>query len=345
MKKQLLSICASAALLMLVGKSFGQYDPPVRTMVIPFATGPVTIDGISDEEFYSEEQTTYIFDPAADKGSLGTFDLTAVFKICYDVNNLYIQANITDGVVAGEGNSGNDPWTSMAPGDSWQFDNSEVFFDLDTNGVYNVPSATAYDSTCVQLRINRSRDSLMTASANTHELPLIDPKRATGKTYNDGDAAWMYEWAIPWTAMTPKGITDATPWFVGTMKNGFDLSVGDADIIGGVHVNRSRQAAWDTETGGEATWSNRTQMGVVTMAPVIGITNTTVNNLVVSPNPTTGVVRISDLNSASVQVINLEGQTVLNVLNSNIIDMSQLANGMYLVKAGQSTARDRKSVV
>jgi hypothetical protein len=341
MKKQLLNICASAALLALVSSSFAQsWLQPVRTMVIPAATGPVVKDNAGDEEFYSDELTTIIFDPKADSGSTGGEDLTATFKVCYDAQFLYVATTIVDGFVAPEDN-GNDPWVSMNPGDSWQYDNSEVFFDLDTNGV----TPTGYDSTCVQLRINRGRDSLMTASANTHALPLIDPLRLVAP-YSD-DAGWSYEAAIPWTAIAPMGSTaEDIAAYLGTgMIHGFDISIGDADQTGGVHAARSRQAAWDVEPGySESTYQTRTQFGVVTLQPV-GVNYTTASNLDVYPNPTTGVVTFKNLEGVtSVQVMNLAGQVVLTAdLTNNTLDMSQLESGIYFVAAGLNVVKVTKN--
>jgi hypothetical protein len=237
-------------------------------MVIPFASGPVTLDGIASEEFYSEAQSTIIFDPISDTGSLGDEDLAATFKVCYDNEFLYVQANIIDNVETGPDNDANDPWTNMNPNDSWQYDNSEIFFDLDTNGAAYSPSSTAYDSTCVQFRINRGRDSLMTASANTHELPLADPLRFLYQA-NDGNGAWLYEVAIPWTAIAPKGSDASTiaSYLAEGKVHGFDVSFGDADKIAGAHINRDRQAAWDVEPGySETTYNNRKQFGVVTLS-------------------------------------------------------------------------------
>jgi hypothetical protein len=340
MKKQLLTICTSTALLALVSTSFAQSSwlQPVRTMVIPAAIGPVELDGVADEEFYSDEFTTIIFDPKVDSGSIGGEDLTATFKVCFDFTHFYVQANITDGVEYGQGNDANDPWTSMNPNDSWQYDNSEIFFDLDTNGVY----PTAYDSTCVQLRINRGRDSLMTASANTHALPLIDPKRVVYQA-NDGDASWMYEVAVPWTAIAPNGSTDAdiAAYLAGGMVHGFDISFGDADKIAGVHAARNRQAAWDVEPGySETTYNNRTQFGIASIinmcfANCDDVRNATTSKLKAYPNPTTGVVKFNDLEGvSSVQVMNLAGQVILTTrLTNNTLDMSQLESGLYLITA------------
>jgi hypothetical protein len=321
---------------------------PVRYMNIPFASGPVVLDGFGNEEYYSDEQLTYIFDPLVDAGSFGDADLTAVFKVCYDNTNLYVQANITDGVEDGVGNSSYDPWTSEDPGLSWQYDNSEIFFDLDTNGV----SPTAYDSTCVQLRLNRSRDSIMTASANTHELPLIDSSRLFFQA-NDGTDAWFYEAAIPWTAVAPKGsdADDIAAYLSAGMLHGFDITFGDADIIADVHTSRNRQAAWDIDPGYvNFAWNNRTHFGVVCLGYQCLPTPPTpppppppnANNYITSatltlyPNPTTGLVTFKNIEAEStVRIMNLAGQVLHSTkLNNNTLDISQFENGIYFIAIG-----------
>jgi hypothetical protein len=59
-------------------------------------------------------------------------------------------------------------------------------------------------------------------------------------------------------------------------------------------------------------------------------------NLSIYPNPTTGMLNISGIEGADVQIINMMGQVVESVENLNEynqIDMSKYANGTYFVKA------------
>jgi hypothetical protein len=342
MKNQKICINLIVMLLSLITNSFAQssWSHPIKSMFISYAVVPVTLDGAADEEFYSEEQTTVIFDPRADSGSTGNEDLSAVFKVCFDATNLYVQANITDGVGEWE-NDANDPWTTMDPNDSWQYDNSEIFFDLDTNGSF----ATAYDSTCVQLRINRGRDSLMTVSDNTHELPLIDPLRKVFWA-NDGDAGWIYEVAIPWTAIAPAGSNaeDISAYIGSGLIHGFDISFGDADKTGGVHAARSRQASWDVEPGySETTFNNRTQFGLICMGDCgPGATYyTNAGNISVHPNPVTNLVTFENLEGAtSVKIMNITGQIVLTAdLTNNTLNMSRFENGIYFIAIGTNVLK------
>jgi len=53
------------------------------------------------------------------------------------------------------------------------------------------------------------------------------------------------------------------------------------------------------------------------------------------PNPSTGLVNINNVEGASVQVLNIMGQTVASINNAsvnNVIDMSTFANGTYIVR-------------
>ena len=66
-----------------------------------------------------------------------------------------------------------------------------------------------------------------------------------------------------------------------------------------------------------------------------------VNNLIsdlqemfIFPNPTNGVVRISQKNVEKVEVLDMNGRTVLQQeQNCNTIDLSNLSSGLYIMKA------------
>ncbi|MBN2778724.1 MAG: T9SS type A sorting domain-containing protein [Bacteroidales bacterium] len=68
----------------------------------------------------------------------------------------------------------------------------------------------------------------------------------------------------------------------------------------------------------------------------MSVENEFATNLSIYPNPTTGMLNISGIEGADVQIINMMGQVVESVENLNEynqIDMSKYANGTYFVKA------------
>lgn len=65
------------------------------------------------------------------------------------------------------------------------------------------------------------------------------------------------------------------------------------------------------------------------------VENFTKNEINMYPNPSTGIVTISNVEGASIEIINLMGQVVESIENANetnTIDLSNNANGTYIVK-------------
>ncbi|MBN2262695.1 MAG: T9SS type A sorting domain-containing protein, partial [Prolixibacteraceae bacterium] len=91
------------------------------------------------------------------------------------------------------------------------------------------------------------------------------------------------------------------------------------------------------------TWvpKNNTQFTVVDASPVTttyeiktGVDEFAQNAMKVYPNPTSGVINISGIDTKAVEIFNMYGAKVLSVdAKSNAIDVSGLSNGAYLVKA------------
>jgi hypothetical protein len=50
------------------------------------------------------------------------------------------------------------------------------------------------------------------------------------------------------------------------------------------------------------------------------------------PNPTTGMLNITNADDATVTVFNMLGQEVMNAYNVKTINMNNMANGSYFVK-------------
>ena len=62
-------------------------------------------------------------------------------------------------------------------------------------------------------------------------------------------------------------------------------------------------------------------------------------NLDIYPNPSTGILKITNANKADIQIINQLGQVVLSIndaKNLNLVDLSDMPNGTYIVKIVQN---------
>jgi hypothetical protein len=334
MKKQLLKISASAVLLALCGIAFGQFVQPVKSLSIPYA-GNIIIDGIASatEKYCTAQPVTVVDIPTGEVDDPA--DLSGSFQVCYDTKFLYVFASIKDdqpGIW--------DPKLGLDA--SWNYDNAEIFFDLDTNGTF----ATAYDSTCVQLRIARGTDTIYTASdMPSHALPAKDPLRA-GKgniVMVNGSDYWKFEAKIPWGAVFPANNTIKNIYKYTCIPNAMDFSIGDNDKVP-TGPGRDRQGTWDWEDIGNpakpyigTAFKNRTEMGICYLSVEYcssAINYTTKSNTVVFPNPTTGIVTISNLNGAtSASIMGITGAVLMHVdlTNNNQIDMSQLKAGIYFL--------------
>jgi len=71
----------------------------------------------------------------------------------------------------------------------------------------------------------------------------------------------------------------------------------------------------------------------VEVAEAVNVNEINVSNILLYPNPTTGIVNISNAANANVSVYNMLGEVVVNVANfDNALDLSSLSKGTYVVK-------------
>jgi hypothetical protein len=325
MKKQLL--CFAAALAFTA--SFAAHVAPIRTMEIPYAWDQMTIDGIDDEQQWSTEQTTDAFNPTGSTGA--DADFTFTFKVAFDMQYLYVFGKILDEY--------DNSW-EWGGSNQWEFDNIEVFVDLDTNGS---GAATAYDSNTYQLRCNRGLDSVGNDFGRSGQVLRSDHKYYWENTA-DG---WLFEAALAWKFVLGAGqkTEDILQYCDGVVASGFDMSGADSDTDGA--GARDCQTAWDNDEPQDAAdrtednaWNNRSVLGVVTFEDYTAINNfTDVNSSVAYPNPTTGIVNFEGV-EGTVEIMNLAGQVVMTTeIVDGQIDMSSLSSGVYVAKAGTDAVR------
>ncbi len=84
---------------------------------------------------------------------------------------------------------------------------------------------------------------------------------------------------------------------------------------------------WTTANGFIKNWWTSYSEDCATVLSISDLEN---NNLSVYPNPTTGVTYFSEF--GNVQVFDMSGRLVLEINNTNSIDLSNQENGVYIVK-------------
>jgi hypothetical protein len=221
--------------------------PPVRTLEVPPADEMMVMDGSDDESCYSAYQTLEVFNPT---GYDGEADLGGYFKLCWDMQYLYLFANVYDDIEEEY------EWGYSSP---WMYDCIELFLDLDTSGSY-----TSYTSTTIQLRFDRGLDSVETAG----RAPRSDYIYMVDNTAN----GWVLEVGIPWTCVLAYG-EDMDDYISNLI--GFDLAYSDSDNTDGDPTvgNRDVMAAWDSDDPDipedrteDNAWNNRSVFGIIQLS-------------------------------------------------------------------------------
>jgi hypothetical protein len=69
------------------------------------------------------------------------------------------------------------------------------------------------------------------------------------------------------------------------------------------------------------------------------------DNIMIYPNPATNMIHLSGDMILGVRIYNNIGQLIINKCNTNIIDVSKLTNGIYIVSIETSTGNIQKKIV
>jgi hypothetical protein len=329
MKKQLLNLSfVAVALGLYVTTASSQLVEPVQRLDVTATTSEMVMDGTADETGYTAMQTTTIFNPTGNP-TRDPVDFGASFQLSWDSTYLYICAVVTDDIEADY---------NWGVGNSWTFDNVEVFIQLDTCTVPN-----SYNSRTVQLRICRELDSVETAG------------RAARTDYdyyvaNTADG-WVTETSIPWTCVLAAGdtlmsVADYMADYTG-VEIGFDFSGADDDDTDGDPAvgNRDCQSAWDSDDPSDDAdrtednaWNNTTVFGRITLDHIVGIESPSLSAINLYPNPTTGIINL-DVNGL-VDIYNVAGTLVKSVQSlDNKINVSDLSEGIYFIRTKDGMAK------
>lgn len=338
MKKQLLNLCLSGAALMFLGTAFAQnldhpadtldpttipkYQLPTRSIEIPaVCDGDMNVDGFGDESAYSPMQTTHLFN---DAGYTGDADFKCDFKVAWSASYIYFYTEISDDVAH-----------EAAAGDNtWEFDNWEIFIDIDTswtesqwtNGADPVP--TAID----QFRVNRGA------------LGVSDPGADAAWLYvegTNGSSGWSVECAMPWTAVSTVATLPDNLW---EKAIGFDVSGADSDgDQPGPAGARDVQTSWDTEKADnpDNAWYHRNVFGLVNLEAKAdcsdGFEEVTSESTLVYPNPATDVINVNA--SGTYEIYTIAGQLVKSGDTFGSIDIAELNSGVYVIKMETMVAK------
>ena len=296
---------------------------PVNTLQVGSGYPGEEVDGIAGCT-YNELQTTEIFNST---GWDDPADFTAIFGLSWDPYYLYVYAEITDDLAH------NYEW---GVGNPWEFDNFEIFLQLDTNTV-----TTSYSGTTIQLRVCRGLDSVESAgrAVRSDYLYYMEENAAGG---------WICEVAVPWTAVlavgsVPEDFNDYRDAVIG-----FDFAACDSDNTDGdANVgNRDVQAAWDMDDPDDAgdrtedlAWNNTSVFGYITLDgkwcyEYDNLSWQKEENMQIFPNPAEESIRLEGVHDISfLTLYDIRGQVILKSLYhpGQELDISGLESGLYVV--------------
>ena len=241
----------------------GQLTQPINTEVVYYypTADEITIDGIADEAFWSESKTCNIlFNSPVDFG--GDADLSGEFRIFCNRYAFYFYSEVQDNEAHNfDGVDGN----------SWMFDNVELFFNIDTSGT---SLSGNYSPDAIQLRFNRGLSGANglpgwgngePAKDEGYDNPMLQYAQVEYSTH------WTLEAEIPWNYIVPSGtlpedINDYVESFLGK-SIGFDISFADSDGTDPDVGDRDAQIAWDQDGEGigneDNAWQDVRKFGIL----------------------------------------------------------------------------------
>jgi len=342
MKKQLLNLCLMGAAVMFSGTIFAQadshpsdtlaappakYDLPVRAIEIPQADASIDVNGSNDGEGYSDLQDVHVFNHTGLTG--GDADYDANFNICWDMDYFYWYVEISDDV-AHEAASGDN---------TWEFDNIELFIDLDTGWSvsqytgYGEEPEPGYENVC-QMRINRG-------VLGVSDLGRVDAGEWLYAEGTNGASGWSVELGMPWSAVLAEG--DLPEYMFCNKAIGFDFSGADSDGTNpGPEGARDVQTCWDTEkaVSPDNAWYHRSTFGLVTTEggcpPYIprSVNEITKSSIHIYPNPAGNKINFEIAGLSTIEIYSITGKQVMVVEHTDGkgIDISSLQSGIYIAK-------------
>ena len=163
--------------------------PPPGTIYVPFARGPIVVDGIANEVGWTGAITSPEF-PTGEGSPDPVGKATA--RLTWDEQNLYAFVTVTDSDVFSEYKNHDDPL--------WKADCVEMFIDADGNkrGYVELqvnPNNATFDSWFAQGRAAKGDEAWSSGMVTAVTM------RGTADKSGDTDQGWDVEIAIPWAAV------------------------------------------------------------------------------------------------------------------------------------------------
>jgi len=218
-------------------------------------------------------------------------------------------------------------------GNSWEYDKPELYWDVNEVLEDGVGAGTS-NSGHYQLAPGFADGSYDMAITAAQSAPgNLNPGGTWG--YSLVGETYYFEHAVPWASFTDKDGKPIGPDVFGTTRNiGFDVTIIDQDE--GVTTARQR-ANWCNAGGKDENWNNMDDAGHITLgAKGVGVNSLKVRTMNVSPNPAVDFVNIQ-ANFNKVTISNILGQQVKSTFASTRkVDVSDLAKGVYVIKAYQN---------
>jgi hypothetical protein len=235
----------------------------------------------------------------------GTLELSSSFKMMWDANNLYILADVNDPTVA----------TDWVAGTEWNFDNMEIFFDMDCN------AGGAYDGVNDwQIRYNRGHEgNTVSGSANVSD----DANYKAAQKEKADKSGYYMEWQIPFSALDVA--------FTAEANSKFGFCANTCDNTG---TGRTDAVSWSATT--DDAYQNTKSFGVVTLVDgPVGIKLNSNKAASVYPNPAKDVLFVANAgNVSNISISDLSGRQIISVSKADLakgINVAALNAGMYLV--------------
>lgn len=329
------------------------YEKAVPPATASLVFGTVEVDGLMSDAAWdnsAEYTVANIATGTVDGKTTADGDTTVeanddsygLFYMLGDKDNFYIFVDITD----------NDP-LSMGDSESpWLNDGIEMFIDIADNRYVGQDRLTSQHQ--IRLNIDQDVDGKLVISSDKSWLVSngVEVDNDTTKlTYvgaiNSG--GYTMEIAIPWTTWFRNSTnTNATAYAEATADGAlyegkaiaFELSILDASAVD----TRKSILNWANNTGDDVAYTTNEYYGQITLTGTdwgVGIkeNKASLNTVKVYPNPVNSELTIDMENVASVEVYNLVGASVLKTTSENVINVSNLEMGVYILRATDTNGK------
>jgi hypothetical protein len=294
-------------------------DKPVVS--VKKASSALNIDGVANESVWTAAPKHDIDKPYTGETVVGG---DATFQMLYDADNLYVFVNVTDDVVTLDNTA------------DWKGDKFELYLGLPGY----VPGTGAGDNHARQFFGNASQTWFDDATKLTHanwygeELWPGGTARATdGVTfaYNETVTGYAYEFKINKSAL--ENVDLAT---IDSLA--FDFTLADNDVVGDGKGVRNRKVFYNT---GNLKYANE-NWGAMDLATLIFDKST----YAADPFKTTDqvayishdILKFKGFDQAvDAEIYSILGQKMLIAKNVNEVNVSNLKNGIYIVRVGNQS--------